>query len=107
MRKFTVTTKSPEQIEADFDAIFKEMSPARGEAPTLEQRMKPYRKQILKLRKRGLSWNQIATGMGQPPVNEKISSKTLRALFGETEGKTAGTVRDPQPPTSAHAASSA
>jgi hypothetical protein len=104
MKKFTVTTKSPEQINADFEAIFKNMFPTWGESPTLEQRMKPYRKQILKLRKRGLSWNQIATGMEQPPINEKISSKTLRLLFGKTEGKAAGTAQDPQPPTSSDAA---
>jgi hypothetical protein len=87
MPTLTITTKSTEQIAADFDAVFGEMIPTWGDTPTLELRMKPYRKQILKLRRRGLSWNQIAAGMGKPPIDEKISSKTLRTLFGESEKK--------------------
>jgi hypothetical protein len=87
MPTLTITTKSTEQIAAAFDAVFGEMTPGWGDKPTLEQRMKPYRKQILKLRRRGLSWNQIAAGMGKPPIDEKVSSKTLRTLFGESEKK--------------------
>jgi hypothetical protein len=95
MEKAAITTKSPEQISAEFDTVFKNLFPTWGGTPTLDQRMKPYRKEILKLRRRGLSWHQIAAGMSQPPLNEKVSSKTLRSLFGEAEAKPAGTNSEP------------
>jgi hypothetical protein len=91
----TVTTKSKQQIAADFLTIFQNVkSMTKAKPVTPQDRMKPYRKEILKLRRRGLSWKQIARGMRQPPINERVSTKLLSSVFGgELGGEVAGEVR--------------
>ncbi len=83
MSKITVTQKSPEEIAADFEATFKDVKPATKQvALTQADRLAPYRKQIMKQRVRGLNWKQIAEGMAQPRINEKVSPQLLKKLFG-------------------------
>jgi hypothetical protein len=97
-----VTTKSSKQIATDFAAVFERLCAELVSAkPAMADQMKPYRKHILKLRRLGLSWNQIATGMGQAPINEKVSGKTLRRLFGDAnptalQSQSPPSVPDPQ-----------
>jgi hypothetical protein len=99
----TVTTKSSKQITADFLTIFQNVkSNTEAKPVTPQDRMKPYRKEILKLRRRGLSWKQIARGMRQPPINERVSTKLLSAVFGAAQQPAAKTTRpipdSPTPP---------
>lgn len=99
MKTVTVTTKTREQIAADFAAAFKDMQPAHAaERPTQKDRLAPYRKEILRLRRRGLSWNQIAAGMRNPPINERVTAKLLRLEFGTAPADaTKATPKDPSP----------
>jgi hypothetical protein len=83
MKRIQITTKTGDQIAADFDAVFKTIKPIPPARPvTQADRLAPYRKAILKQRRRGLDWKQIATGMAQPPILEKVSAKALKQLFG-------------------------
>ena len=79
--KVQITTKTRDQIAADFEATFKDIQPIEPITP--EARFEPYREAILEQRARGLSWTQIAAGMGEPRIDEKVSGKTLSRLFGK------------------------
>jgi hypothetical protein len=83
MRVLKVTTKTSDQIAAGFTAVFNEMNPAEAvQRVTQEQRLKPYRTQVLKERRRGFTWKQIAAGMRDPRIGETVSAKVLKAMFG-------------------------
>lgn len=96
MTKLKITTKTPAEITAAFDAVFKAMQP---EAKPLTQadRLEPYRKQIMKQRRRGLSWRLIAQGMADPRIDEKVSYKTLMNVFGPAEKKAAAAAANAAP----------
>jgi hypothetical protein len=82
MTKINVTTKTSAEIDAVFDAIFQDVAPPRVTKPlTMADRIAPYRKAILKQRRRGLTWGQIAAGMADPRLGEKISASTLKRAF--------------------------
>ncbi len=85
MKKLHVTTKSPGEIAAEFAAVFKAIKPMPSVAVTQADRLAPYRRNILKQRRRGLTWRQIADGMADPRINEKVTEKVLRQLFGAKE----------------------
>lgn len=94
MRKLQVTTKPRVQIAAEFAAVFKDIKPIEVAKPvTQAERLAPYRSHILKQRRRGLTWKQIAEGMSGPIINEKVSFKLLRRLFGGIEAPAKSTVR--------------
>lgn len=82
MKTLTITTRTDAEVGALFETIFKNV---KGTEPTAvvtqEQRLEPYRKHVLKLRKRGVSWEAIAAGMGDPRLGEKVSAKLLRRVF--------------------------
>jgi hypothetical protein len=83
MKRLHVTTKTPAQIAAEFDTVFSQIKPVAVARPvTQAERLAPYRKVILKQRRRGLDWKQIATGMAQPPIQEKVSARVLKQVFG-------------------------
>lgn len=94
MRKLQVTTKPRVQIAAEFAAVFKDIKPIEVAKPvTQAERLAPYRSHILKQRRRGLTWKQIAEGMSGPIINEKVSFKLLRRLFaGQDEKPKSGSV---------------
>jgi hypothetical protein len=82
MSRLKITTKTSEQIAAEFAATFKDIKPVPPAKPvTQEDRLAPYRKEILKQRRRGLTWKQIADGMSRPPISESVSERTLKAMF--------------------------
>ena len=82
MNKIRITTKSPAQIDAEFDAAFKAVTPAlRVKQLTVADRLAPYRKAIVKQRKRGMTWQQIAEVMSGPPIEEKVSAYSLKEAF--------------------------
>lgn len=86
MRKYQVTTKTREQIAAVFAAVFKTIKPADAPKPvTQAERLAPYRPDIMKQRRRGLTWKQIADGMADPRINEKVSARLLKKLFGSDD----------------------
>ncbi len=95
MTKVKITTKTPAEITAAFDAVFKAMEPDRKPL-TQADRLEPYRKQIMKQRRRGLSWRMIAQGMADPRIDEKVSYKTLMNVFGPAE-KAAAAAAIPAP----------
>jgi hypothetical protein len=79
----TVTTKTKTEIAAEFAQSFKGLIPE--EAPqklTPEQRLAPYKTQVLRMRRKGFSWRQIATQMCQAPINEKVTALQLKRVFG-------------------------
>jgi hypothetical protein len=43
----------------------------------------------MKLRRRGVSWRNIAAGMANPRIGEKVSDKLLKKIFGAAEKPTA------------------
>ncbi len=91
MSKITITTKTPAQIVADFATVFKAIQPVAAAKPvTQADRLAPYRTVILKQRRRGLTWAQIATGMSQAPISEPVTEKLLKRIFG-TKAKPATT----------------
>lgn len=95
-----ITTKTSEQIDAAFEAVFKDIQPPAAAVPvTLENRLEPYRKAIRNQRRRGLTWEQIAQGMGDPKIDETVSARTLRRIFGgkEKAGKRARKPAAPKP----------
>jgi hypothetical protein len=86
MTKLTVTTKSAAQIDAEFEALFRNVKPIEAAKPvTQAQRLAPYRKAIMKQRRRGLTWQQIADTMRQPPIAEPVPARVLRELFERRE----------------------
>jgi hypothetical protein len=82
MKQIRITTKSPEQIDAEFEASFKDLTPAAYvKVLTDADRLAPYRKAIMRQRKRGMSWRQIAEVMSRPPIDEKVSDVLLKKVF--------------------------
>jgi hypothetical protein len=81
-----IPARTPEQIDADFAEAFKDIHPIVPAKPlSWSERLKPYKKAIMKQRKRGLRWSQISEGMARKPVLLKVSEKILRATFGATD----------------------
>ena len=81
-----IATKTKAEIAAEFAQGFKGIKP--DEAPkklTQADRLAPYKTQVLKKRRAGFSWKLIAERMSQPPINQKVSERTLIRLFGATE----------------------
>lgn len=83
--KYQITTKTREQIDADFTATFKDIEPSG--TVTAEMWLEPYREAILAQRERGLTWEQIAAGMRGPRINEKVSARMLMSVFGGKAGR--------------------
>lgn len=84
MPAIKVTTKTSEQIAVDFEAVFSGIKPAQKSKPvTQADRLAPYRKAILKQRRRGLTWKQIAEAMADPRIDEKVTEKLLIRIFGQ------------------------
>jgi hypothetical protein len=82
MKTPPVTTKTPEQIDLVFDEVFKNVAPILKAKPiTAADRLAPYRKAIVKQRRRGLTWKQIAAGMSDPRIGEKVSESLLKKIF--------------------------
>jgi hypothetical protein len=82
MSSLRVTTKSGQEITADFAVAFENIAPIPAKPVTQSERLEPYRKEIMKQRRRGLTWQQIALGMSHPRVNEKVTPRLLMRLFG-------------------------
>jgi hypothetical protein len=83
MSAITITTKTSEQIDAEFEVVFSRVQPPAVFKPlTQADRLEPYRKAVMKQRGRGLTWKQIATGMGERPISEKFTEKALKKAFG-------------------------
>ena len=82
MKKLKITTKSSDEIATAFAAVFTKIQPLPGaKGVTQADRLEPYRKEIMKQRKRGLSWKQIAEGMSDPMIGERVSQRILKAVF--------------------------
>lgn len=87
MTKYTITTKTPEQIAAEFAAAFAGVEPSESVKPlTQKARLEPYRVHIMRQRRRGLTWQQIAERMSLPPINEPVTWRLLQRVFGGTNG---------------------
>src|SRR5690348_16106528 len=85
MSTLKVTTRTFAELTGAFEAVFKDIHPVAAAKPvTQADRLEPYRKLIMKQRRRGLNWKQIAAGMGDPRIGEKVGDKLLRKLFGAT-----------------------
>lgn len=83
MRNPAVTTKTSAQIAADFDAVFASIKPLPKTRPgSLATRLAPHRQTILRHRRRGLTWTEIAAWMAGADPHEKVTAKTLQKLFG-------------------------
>jgi hypothetical protein len=83
MRAIKVTTKTPDEILSVFDDLAKDVKPElRAKQLTQADRLAPYRKAIMKHRRRGLSWKQIAAIMANPRLGEKVSEQLLKKVFG-------------------------
>ncbi len=96
-QKLTVTTKTKAQIKAEFAQAFKNIQPLKTGPVTQKDRLEPYREQIMQQRRRGLNWRQIAEGMAPPPINEVVSEKLLRAVFGHDEASVIPIPAQPAP----------
>ncbi len=84
MNKYTLTTKTYHQLAAEFATAFKHVMPADSPRPvSLAESLQPYRPHILKQRRRGLTWKQIADGMATPSIGVTVSYKLLNRLFGK------------------------
>ena len=82
MKRLKITTKTRDEIATAFTAVFTTIQSLPGAKDvTQADRLEPYRKEIMKQRKRGLSWKQIAEGMGDPMIGERVSQRTLKAVF--------------------------
>ena len=104
MNMLQVTTKTSDQIEAAFAAVFSAIEPSQARRPvTQADRLAPYRKAIMRQRRRGLTWKQIAAAMADPRINEPVTEKLLRKVFGG-QGKSAQAPTPTLPPTSAPSA---
>lgn len=86
MQPRTLTTKTNEEINAGFDAVFAKFATAKPEKPlTVVQWLKPYKKAVMKQRRRGIPWEEIARGMGDPRIGVTVSERLLRQVFGGKE----------------------
>jgi hypothetical protein len=94
------TTQTSEEITALLDDVCKSILPARATGSTTAERLAPYRAAVMKQRRRGLSWKQIAQALRDPRLGLKISDKVLVKAFG---GKTSTTPTAPIAPASATA----
>jgi hypothetical protein len=84
MRTITITAKTSEQIAAAFTTASKGVKPIPDPKKlTQADRLAPYRKAIMKLRRRGFSWGQIAQVMAHPAIDEKVSVRLLIKVFGD------------------------
>lgn len=86
MNQIKITTKTPEQISAAFAAAVKSFEAKR---PTQATRLEPYRAEIMKLRRRGYTWKEVARVMSDPQIGEKVSDKLLITVFGGKADKEA------------------
>jgi hypothetical protein len=91
------TTQTKEEIMALLDDVCKNILPARATGSTTAERLAPYRAAVMKQRRRGLSWKQIAQALRDPRIGLKISDKVLIKVFG---GKTSTTPNAPIAPAS-------
>jgi hypothetical protein len=83
MSTIKVTTKTSDEIDAAFAAVAKDMKPfQKARRLTQADRLAPYRKAIMKQRRRGLTWKQIVAIMADPRVGENVSERLLIAVFG-------------------------
>lgn len=78
---------SAEQIHAAFSAVFKEITPTREAKVSAAERLEPFRGDVVRLRKQGYSWKQIANGMHDPRIGIKTAGSTLKLLFGTRQEK--------------------
>lgn len=102
MSTYTQTTKTFKQLAAEFATVFKDIRPVAAPKPvTQAERLAPYRPHILKQRKRGLTWKQIADGMGDPRIGVKVSERVLRLYFANDEKPSGATTRTTAPTTEA------
>lgn len=86
MQNRTLTTKTNEEINAGFDAVFAKFATSKPEKPlTPAQWLKPYKKAVMKQRRRGIPWEEIARGMGDPRIGVTVSERLLRQVFGAKE----------------------
>jgi hypothetical protein len=97
--KLTVTTKPRAQIRAEFRQVFKDLQAAKPKPAvvTQEQRLAPYKEEILKLRRAGVTWRQIADRMAPPPIAEVVSETVLRRVFGAADAAQAAKANPPLP----------
>ncbi|HVU34505.1 MAG TPA: hypothetical protein VHE61_13805 [Opitutaceae bacterium] len=79
MKNMRTVTKPRDQIAAEFAAVFQGMKPDRLAVET--ERLAPYRAEISKLRKRRLTWKQIADGMSRPPISVPVTERLLKSIF--------------------------
>lgn len=94
MSQIKITTKTPEQIGAAFAAAVKDYEAKR---PSQATRLEPYRTEIMKLRRRGYTWKQVAQIMGDPQIGEKVSVKLLVKVFGgRTDASASGDAARPE-----------
>jgi hypothetical protein len=89
MKTYRITSKSPEQIDAEFESAFKALKFRAVAGPTEADWLAPYRKAIMRQRKRGASWKQIAEIMCQPPINEKVTEQLLKKVFARKQASAA------------------
>ncbi|HVU36488.1 MAG TPA: hypothetical protein VHE61_23820 [Opitutaceae bacterium] len=73
---------SDKQLAANFAAVFKEIVPNATSRSPLAELLSRYKKEILKLRDRGLTWQQIADGMADPRIGVKVRPRALQRHFG-------------------------
>ncbi|MGN6589632.1 MAG: hypothetical protein ACTHKE_05010, partial [Sphingomicrobium sp.] len=78
---------SADQIHAAFNAVFKEITPTKEAKVSAAQRLEPFRGDVVRLRKQGYSWKQIANGMHDPRIGIKTAGSTLKLLFGTRQEK--------------------
>jgi hypothetical protein len=77
-----ITTKTPAEIAAAFAAVCADLRPLTApKVVTAADRLAPYRIEVMKLRRRGLSWRQISQAMADPRIGEKVSPKLLQKVF--------------------------
>ena len=97
MKKIKITTKTPEQIMAEFETAFRDVRPIPTARPlTQADRLAPYRAAIVRQRRRRLTWRQIAEVMSGPVINEKVSEQLLREVF-DPKAKAPAAVYHPAP----------
>jgi hypothetical protein len=102
MRTIKITTKNSEQIATAFAAASNDVRPIPDPKKiTQTDRLAPYRKEIIKLRRRGFQWSQIVQIMAHPAIDEKVSVRLLIKVFGDKPAvprKGTRTVPSPVPP---------
>lgn len=83
MNTNAVPAPSSDQIDAAFAAVFAEIEPPRDARKRSQaDRLAPYRRAVMKQRRRGLTWKQIAVAMADPRIGVKVTEKALRQTFG-------------------------